>query len=153
GSMSTTAADMTRFMMAHLQQGQLGDYRMLSSETTQLMQTPSVPGSLPGFGTMAHGFFYETRNERTVIGHGGDSLFFHTQLDLLPQENVGIFYTFNSRGRDDAVYGLRKALFDDFVNRYFPATSPPQESPALDSAPRDAQNIAGRYESSRRVEH
>ena len=102
-------------MMAHLQQGQLGDYRILSSETTQLMQTPSVPSSLPGFGTMAHGFFYETRNGRTVIGHSGDTLFFHTEFDLLPRENVGILYTFNSRGRDEAVYGLRKTLFDEFM--------------------------------------
>src|SRR5262245_8941104 len=153
GSMTTTAADMTRVMMAHLQQGQLDNYRMLSSETTQLMQSPSVPGSLAGFATMAHGFFYETRNGRTVIGHGGDSLFFHTEFDLLPQEGVGIFFTFNSRGRDEAVYGLRKNLFDDFMNRYFPAASQPQESLTLDSASKDAQRIAGRYESSRRVEH
>jgi CubicO group peptidase (beta-lactamase class C family) len=153
GSMTTTAADMTRFMMAHLQQGQLGGYRMLSGDTTQLMQTPSVTSALPGFSTMAHGFFYEVRNRHIVIGHGGDSLFFHTELDLLPQENVGIFYTFNSRGRGESVYGLRKALFDDFMNRYFPATSQPQEAPALASASKDAQRIAGRYESSRRVEH
>jgi CubicO group peptidase (beta-lactamase class C family) len=153
GSMTTTAADLTKFMMAHLQQGQLGDYRMLGSETAQLMQTPSVPSSLAGFGTMAHGFFYETRNGRTVIGHGGDSVFFHTEFDLLPQDAVGIFYTFNSRGRDEAVYGLRKALFDDFMNRYFPANSQPQEAQTLESASKDAQRIAGRYESSRRVEH
>jgi CubicO group peptidase (beta-lactamase class C family) len=153
GSMTTTAADMTRFMLAHLQRGQLGDYRMLSGETTRLMHTPSVPGALPGFGTMAHGFFHEIRNGRTVLGHGGDSVFFHTEFELLPQENVGIFYTFNSRGRDESVYGLRKALFDDFMNRYFPATSEPQQAPMLESAARDALKIAGRYESSRRVEH
>src|SRR5689334_21033258 len=91
GSVSTTAADMTRFMLAHLQNARLGDFDLLRSETAQLMHSPSAP-ALPGFSTLAHGFFYETRNGRTVIGHGGDTVFFHTELDLLPAEGVGIFY-------------------------------------------------------------
>jgi hypothetical protein len=88
-----------------------------------------------------------------VIGHGGDTVFFHTELNLLPEEGVGIFYTFNSRGRENAVYGLRKALFDQFMDRYFPPASPTPDPPALPSAVSDAQKIAGRYQESRRVEH
>lgn len=152
GSMTTTAADMTHFMLAHLQQGRHGDYAMLSPQSAQLMHSPSESG-LPGFSTMAHGFFYESRNGRTVIGHGGDSVLFHTELDLLPEEGVGIFYTFNSRGRDNAVYGLRKTLFDQFMDRYFPLATPAPDPPALLSAAGDGQRIAGRYEESRRVEH
>jgi CubicO group peptidase (beta-lactamase class C family) len=151
GSATTTAADMTRFMLAHLQQGRQGDYQMLGAQTERLMQTPSET-ALPGFSAMAHGFFYEVRNGHTVIGHGGDTVYFHTEFDLLPQDGVGIFYNFNTRGRDDAVYGLRKALFDEFMNRYFPGTTPP-DPPPLASAATDARRIAGRYESSRRVEH
>ena len=152
GSLTTTAADMTSFMLAHLQQGRFGEYQMLSAQTAQLMHSPSET-SLPGFSTMAHGFFSEVRNGRTVIGHGGDSVVFHTELDLLPEEGVGIFYSFNSRGRDNAVYGLRKSLFDEFMNRYFPRTSPLADPPALASAAADAQKIAARYQESRRVEH
>jgi len=152
GSMTTTAWDMTRFMLAHLQQGHPGDYDMLRGETAQLMHSPSE-SSLPGFGTMAHGFFYATRNGRIVIGHGGDTVFFHTELDLLPQEGVGIFYNFNSRGRDGAVYGLRQTLFDEFMDRYFPRPAPSAEAPMLATAAADAQRIAGRYQESRRVEH
>ena len=152
GSMTTTAADMTHFMLAHLQQGRLGDYDLLSRQTTQLMHTPSET-SLPGFSTMAHGFFFDEKNGHTVIGHGGDTIFFHTELDLLPEDGVGIFYNFNSRGREGAVYGLRKALFDQFMDRYFPRSSPPSDPPALPSAVSDAQKIAGHYEESRRVEH
>jgi len=152
GSMTTTAADMTHFMLAHLQQGRLGDYDLLSRQTTQLMHTPSE-ASLPGFSTMAHGFFFAEKNGHTVIGHGGDTVFFHTELDLLPEDGVGMFYNFNSRGREGAVYGLRKALFDQFMDRYFPRSSPPSDPPALPSAVSDAQKIAGHYEESRRVEH
>jgi CubicO group peptidase (beta-lactamase class C family) len=152
GSMTSTAADMTRFMLAHLQQGRAGDYQMLAAQTEQLMQTPSET-TLPGFATMAHGFFRDTRNGHTVIGHGGDSVVFHTELDLLPDDGVGIFYNFNSRGRDNAVYGLRKSLFDQFMDRYFPRVSPPEDPPTQAGASADAQKIAGHYQESRRVEH
>jgi CubicO group peptidase (beta-lactamase class C family) len=152
GSVASTAADMARFMLAQLQLGRLGDYEMLDRQTAELMQSPSET-ALPGFGTMAHGFFYETRNGRTVIGHGGDTIFFHTEFELLPQEGVGIFYSFNSRGRDNAVYGLRKELLDQFIDRYFPDASPVPEPKVPASAAGDASKIAGRYQSSRRVEH
>jgi len=111
GSATTTAADMTRFMLAHLQQGRFGDATLLRSDTVQLMHTPTTD-ALPGFSTMAHGFFHEVRNGRTFLAHGGDTIFFHSDLGLLPDEGVGIFCSFNSRGREDAVYGLRQALID-----------------------------------------
>lgn len=152
GSLAATAADMARFMIAQLSQGRMGDVEILNSQTARLMQSPSET-ALPGFSTMAHGFFYETRNGRTLIGHGGDTVVFHTELDLLPEEHVGIFYNFNSRGRDSAVYGLRKALLDRFMDRYFPTSAPAPSAPTLATASRDAEQIAGRYESSRRVEH
>ncbi|MDN3922130.1 serine hydrolase domain-containing protein [Roseateles violae] len=152
GSATMTAADMARFMLAHLQQGSLDSYAMLSPATTALMHSPSQPPGPAGFAVMAHGFFSGTQNGRTVIGHGGDTIVFHTEMNLLPQEGVGIFFSFNSRGKDAAVYGARKELFDGFMDRYFPA--PPQaEPPALASAAADAQRIAGRYQSSRRIEN
>jgi CubicO group peptidase (beta-lactamase class C family) len=152
GSLAATASDMARFMLAQLNLGRLGEVEILKTQTAELMQSPSET-ALPGFSTMAHGFFYEHRNGHTLIGHGGDTLVFHTEFDLLPQDHVGIFYNFNSRGRDSAVYGLRKALLDQFMDRYFPAPVPTSIPPALSSATRDAQQIAGRYQSSRRVEH
>lgn len=151
GSVSTTAADMSRFMLAHLQQGSLDGYAMLDPATTARMHSPTHE-SLPGFSVMAHGFFHGKQNGRTVIGHGGDTVVFHTEFNLLPEEGVGIFFSYNSRGKDAAVYGARKELFDGFMDRYFPA--PAAEEPAtLASAASDAQKIAGRYQSSRRVEH
>jgi CubicO group peptidase (beta-lactamase class C family) len=152
GSVASTAADMSRFMLAHLQQGRLDEFDMLRSQTAQLMHTP-LATELPGFGALAHGFFHEVRNGRTVIGHGGDTVFFHTELDLLLEEGVGIFYSFNSRGRDDAVYALRKAVIDQFMDRYFPQPAAPLESAPLAAATADVRKIAGRYQSSRRIEH
>jgi CubicO group peptidase (beta-lactamase class C family) len=152
GSATATAADMARFMLAHLQNGRLGEAQILREETAQRMHSPSQ-AALPGFSTMAHGFFHGTHNGRTAIGHGGDTVMFHSELNLLPEEGVGIFYSFNSRGRDEAVYALRASLFNQFMDRYFPRAGTLEEPPALASAAVDAQRIAGRYESSRRIEH
>lgn len=151
GALTTTAADMSRFMLAHLGSGSVEGGRILDAATTALMHSPTETAP-PGFGVMAHGFFHGTVNGRLVIGHGGDTIVYHTEFDLLPKENVGIYFTFNGRGKDQSVYGARKALFDGFMDRYFPAP-PEAEPPALPSAPADAQRIAGRYQSSRRVEH
>jgi CubicO group peptidase (beta-lactamase class C family) len=152
GSATTTAADMSRFMLAHLQDGRVGDATILQADTVKLMHSPSEK-ALPGFATMAHGFFLETHNGRTVLGHGGDTIYFHNEFDLLPEEGVGIQFTFNSRGREEAVYLARASLFDGFMDRYFPPAAAAVDPPALSTAAADAQSIAGRYESSRRIEH
>jgi CubicO group peptidase (beta-lactamase class C family) len=154
GSVATTASDMAQFMIAQLQLGRFGSTEILKPETAALMQQPTET-SLPGFDVMAHGFFHDVKNGHLVIGHGGDTIVFHTELDLLPQDGVGIFYNFNSRGKNDAVYGARAQLLEEFLDRYFPAPASAQAAPAqpLPSAKQDAQAIAGLYESSRRVQH
>lgn len=153
GSMTATADDMTRFMIAHLQMGRFGDHEILPPKFAKLMHSPSEVPPRPGFATMAHGFFYDRQNGHVVIGHGGDTILFHTEMDLLPQDDVGIFYSFNSRGKEEAVYGARKLLFDGFMDRYFSAPSGEIAPSTLTSAKADAQKIAGLYQSSRRVEH
>ena len=152
GSGTTTAADMSRFLIAHLQDGHFGDAEILQVETAKRMHSPSEEAP-PGFATMAHGFFRELHNGRTVLGHGGDTIYFHNEFEFLPAEGVGIEFNFNSKGREDAVYLAREALFNGFMDRYFPESAAPVDPPALPTAPADAQKIAGRYESSRRVEH
>jgi CubicO group peptidase (beta-lactamase class C family) len=152
GSGTTTAADVSHFMIAHLQDGHFGEAEILQADTAKRMHSASQDAP-PGFATMAHGFFLESHNGRTVLGHGGDTIYFHNEFNLLPAEGVGIDFTFNSRGREDAVYVAREALFDGFMDRYFPNSATPVDPPALPTAPADAQLIAGRYESSRRIEH
>jgi CubicO group peptidase (beta-lactamase class C family) len=152
GSGTTTAADMAHFMIAHLQDGHFGDAEILQVDTAKRMHSPSEQAPA-GFATMAHGFFRELHNGRTVIGHGGDTIYFHNDFELLPAEGVGIDFTFNSRGRGEAVYLAREALFNGFMDRYFPDSAAPVDPPALPTALADAQVIAGRYESSRRIQH
>jgi hypothetical protein len=73
---------------------------------------------------MELGFFETNINGREVIGHLGDTDYFHTSLHLFLKENVGFYVSFNSLGKDGAAGELRGALFQDFADRYFPAAPP-----------------------------
>src|SRR5262245_21718487 len=87
GSASTTAADMGRFMIAWLQDGQLGAARILEPETVRQTLETTLP-ILPPLNSMLLGFFEESLNGRRIVGHGGDSQYFHSTLDLFPDDGV-----------------------------------------------------------------
>lgn len=150
GSMSTTADDMSRFMIAYLQGGQYQGRQILKPETVRQMFQPAVP-QLDDLNVMGLGFFEENHNGRQIRGHGGDTIVFHTSMDLFIDDGVGIFFSFNSRGENDAVYAMREALFNGFADRYFPARGNPASAAAA-VTPNHAQLIAGRYQSSRRID-
>ncbi|MHB9878092.1 serine hydrolase domain-containing protein [Pacificimonas sp. ICDLI1SI03] len=151
GSLTSTADDMANFMIALLQYGQFQDSQILQPQTMRRMYTPNRPMG-EGFTDMAHGFFRATQNGRTILGHGGDTIVFHTDMNIVPEENVGLFVSFNSRGQGDAVYGIRQRLFSSFMDRYFPAPDEAADLPAIATARQHGQEVAGRYETSRRVE-
>ena len=151
GSMSTTAEDMAHFMIAQLQNGQYGNARILQPATAELMHSQQyVPA--PGINGFDLGFYQENRNGLRIIGHGGDTVFFHSDLHLLLDQHIGVFMSFNSAGSAEAhgTLMVRTAIFDAFLDRYFPYTLPSQ--PTLQSAKADAAKVVGWYQASRRNE-
>ena len=116
GAMSTSAEDMARFMIAHLQLGRFGDERILEEATARKMHSrlfvldPRIPA-------MAHGFYEVEANGRRAIAHGGDLAYHHSDLVLLVEEGVGIFVSFNSDTGSDA----RDEIVTLFLDRYYPA--------------------------------
>jgi CubicO group peptidase (beta-lactamase class C family) len=147
GSLTSSAADMSKFMLAHLQDGRLGTAQILKPETARLMHSRAF-GLDPAANAMAYGFYEESRNGQRIIGHGGDTIYFHSGLELLTDAGVGIFVSYNSVGRGQ-IYP-QMVLWDAFLNRYFPA--PPVNLPTLDSAKNDANAVSGNYMISRRSE-
>ncbi len=148
GSLSSTAADMSKFMLAHLQQGKLGDGQILKPETVKLMHS-RLFGLDDAANAMAYGFYEESRNGHRIIGHGGDTIAFHSDLHLMLDAGVGFFISYNSAGRGQ-VSG-RAILWDAFLNRYFPP--PTSNLPASETATNNAASVAGTYMVSRRPEH
>lgn len=149
GSFSSTATDMAHFMIAQLQNGQFDGASILPPATAQLMHSHQYSAT-PGMNGYCLGFYQENRNGLRIIGHGGDTLAFHSDLHLLLDKNVGVFMSFNSAGKapDGTAESVRTELFRAFLDRYFPYTPPPAQT--LASAKRDAARVAGWYQASRR---
>jgi CubicO group peptidase (beta-lactamase class C family) len=145
GSSSVTGADMARFMIAHLQNGEYEETQILRPETAQLMHTRQF-SNLPEMNGMALGFYEETRNGHRIIGHAGDTELFHSDLHLVLDQGLGFFVSYNSLGK--AEIDARGALWHAFLDRYFPYQPPPPSAVANPVA--DATLISGRYLSSRR---
>lgn len=137
GELKTTATDIARFMLAHLQEGSLADERILEPETAREMHRQQFTHHplLPGF---TYGFFEDELNGRRALVHGGDTNpIFSSLLVLLPEENVGLFVAHNT-----AEYAFRDALIEAFMDRYFPAPDPvPPPQPLAGHGDR-----AGRFE-------
>jgi CubicO group peptidase (beta-lactamase class C family) len=135
GSISATAADMGRFMLALLNEGELEGGRILAQQTVRRMFTRALSPD-PALNGTALGFYETYINARRVIGHGGDTRYFHSSLSLVPEANTGFFVVVNT-GRD--ANWVAEELTRALVQRYFPARLPRVEPLA------DAEKRNGRY--------
>jgi CubicO group peptidase (beta-lactamase class C family) len=147
GSLSASGDAMARFMIAHLQGGSYQGARLLGEAATRQMHDSPLT-LLPPLNRMELGFFETNVNHREVIGHLGDTVLFHTALHLFLRENVGLYVSFNSGGRDDAAGALRTAMLQRFADRYFPA---PPETARVDpaTAAKHAAMLVGHWDNSR----
>jgi CubicO group peptidase (beta-lactamase class C family) len=146
GSLSSCATDMANFMIAHLQLGRFGENRILEEQTARQMQNllftnhPQVNGN-------AYGFWELRANNLRAISHGGDTIWFHSFLLLIPEKNIGLFVSYNSVGgggspRADITFAI--------LDRYYPV-----EKPEAKPAPGDekrVQSCAGNYRPTRVVQ-
>ena len=148
GSLSASGSDMGHFMIAHLRDGKYGSGQILKPETAQMMHTTALT-TLPRVNRMVLGFYETNRNGHKVISHGGDTLWFHSDLHLFLDERVGLFLSMNCPGKDGAAQPLREALFEQFTDRYFPGEAAAGEVDAKTAA-EHAKMIAGHYDNSRR---
>lgn len=145
GSSSVTAMDMTHFMLAHLQNGKYEGAQILKPETVQLMHSRQF-ANLPTMNAMCLGFYEETRNGHRIIGHAGDTDYFHSDLHLIPDAQVGFFISYNSAGKGES--SAREAVWHAFLDRYFPYEIPQGE--AVSASASDIQSLSGHYIVSRR---
>lgn len=147
GSSSVTGADMARFMIAHLQDGQYEVAQILRPDTARLMHSRQF-SNLPDMNSMALGFYEESRNGHRIIGHAGDTEYFHSDLHLILDQQVGFFVSYNSAGKGEI--SPRDALWHAFLDRYYPYEPP--AAAAVANAAEDARLVSGRYISSRRAQ-
>ncbi|MDP3395899.1 MAG: serine hydrolase domain-containing protein [Methanoregula sp.] len=143
GSITSTAPDMAKFMIAHLQNGTYSNATILAPKTAELMHARSFAND-PRITGMCLGFYEQYYNGRRAIVHGGDTDTFHSLLFLLPEEQTGFFVSGSSAGGR----GVRNALFTAFMDHYYPGK--PHVLPLPDpSASARLQQFDGSYMSNR----
>lgn len=149
GSLSSSATDMAQFMMAHLQDGQLGEAHILKPETARLMHSRLFALD-DAANAMCYGFYEESRNGHRIIGHGGDTIYFHSDLHLVLDQKVGFFVSYNSAGKATGLGAFpRTILWEAFLDRYYPYSVAAAASSHSNEA---AKAVAGTYTLSRRSE-
>ncbi|MDP9186433.1 MAG: beta-lactamase family protein [Verrucomicrobiota bacterium] len=148
GSLTTTATDMTRFMLAFLQDGTVDGATILKPESVRMMETRQfeLHPALAGLGL---NFMEYSMNPR-IIGHGGDTIYFHSDMWLCPEARFGFFISYNSAGSKPG--GGRGEVFRAFLNRYFPSPAEPKVDVDPNTAKADGRAVSGVYEVTRRGE-
>jgi hypothetical protein len=139
GALSATATDLANFMIAHLQNGRFGEARILQEATAQAMHRQHFTHD-PRVNGFAHGFMESTLNGQRLLMHGGDTIYFHSILVLLPEKNVGFFVSYNGSTGALAVFNTLRA----FMDHYFPAPASDTPASAVDFTER-AQAVIGSY--------
>ena len=145
GALAVSAMDITHFMIAHLHDGTYNGAQILNPDTVKEMHSRQYAPD-PRVNAICLGFYEDSRNGRRVIAHGGDTIYFHSDLHLILDADVGLFVSYNSAGRGDIE--PRGLLYHAFMDRYFPYTPP--NLPAVPSAAQDAAAVSGTYIVSRR---
>jgi len=147
GSLSTTAADISHFMIAFLQGAQFEGSALFTSKTVSTLFDESAQ-LYPPLDAKGLIFFVTHRNGLKIVGHSGAVAGFFSNLSLIPEKNVGIFISVNAENREAFAHKLWINLQRDFLDRYVPFTRP--DSPPVTSASVDGHLVAGPYEKTRR---
>lgn len=142
GSVTASAADVARFMIAHLNEGRFGGANLLQPSTVRQMQQRSFSND-PRVNGLAHGFWELSANGQNIIGHAGSHFIFNSLLLLFPSQRLGVFIATNSQGGASFVGENYFPFLQAFVDRQFPIPVPTL-TPAVDFAQR-AKRFSGSY--------
>ena len=149
GALSATANDMTRFMLALLGEGTLDGATILKPESVRAMESRQFELH-PALHAMGLILMEYSMNGQRIFGHGGDTIFFHSDMIVMPDAHVGLFISYNSAG--SRVGGGRTEVIRAFLNRYFPEPVTPVPAIDVKNAQTDGRAVSGVYSGSRRAE-
>ncbi len=145
GAISATGADMARWMLAHLQDGQSDQARILETATAQKMRRLLFTHD-QHFGNSGwlYGFWSYERNGKSIFGHDGWILpALRSDMELFADEKLGLFIAFNGDTTGRAIGETPT----EFIDHYFPAGQRP--SPVASPTLNDAARVTGAYHMTR----
>jgi len=138
GALSSTSTDMVRFGQAMLNGGELDGARILKPETVDQMlsQQFSHDDRLMGMGL---GFYAGDYEGVRVVGHGGDTRWFHSYLGVDRANDLTFFVSFGGPGGS----AVRSSFGTAFYREFFPRDESPPVPP--DDFAERAARYAGTY--------
>jgi CubicO group peptidase (beta-lactamase class C family) len=142
GSMSATATDMARFMLVHLNGGTFEGTRFLEEETTEGMHEGRFTNH-PAINSVGYGFYEIDRDGTRMIGHNGATILFHSMMSLFPDENLGVFVSYNTANAGGVYQDLIGAFIDEYITTEEPETIEP------DGMPTRSDELEGWYRTTR----
>ena len=143
GALSTTGSDMGLFMAALLNQGTLERAQVISPASLRQMEDRAVATD-PKLNAMGLVFMERRATGPRIIGHAGDTRYFHSELILIPETRVAFFVSLNSAGKDPT--SNPQEIVQAFLDRYYPFAS--TDTPLVESQARDGELVTGFYQSS-----
>jgi len=154
GLITATASDLLTFARLHLDGGVTADgKRLLSEASVAAMQSPcaaipefSAPGAAIGLGWRLSRW-----DDRTIIGHDGDTIGQSAYLRIDPEAGVAACLLTNSSASENLYREVFSEVFGALAGVTVPA--PPRPGPAGAGGTTDLERYAGRYErTSRRLD-
>ncbi|MCW5579966.1 MAG: beta-lactamase family protein [Luteimonas sp.] len=143
GGASSTAADMGRYMRMLLRGGELDGVQVLSpSQHARLLGEPLFRNA-PQVGGFSYGFFDNRIGSLRVLGHGGATSWFHSNMAVAPEAGVGVFISTNT----DTGRRFAAQFAEAVLQRYFEQARVPPPGAAPEGF--DASRFAGSYSSKR----
>jgi len=116
GGLYTTAEDIAKFMLTHLNGGEiLSDSVMNFMHRQQFAYPGQILGHALGFREDFYGLKRWNYGMQRTIGHTGSRPGFSSELVLLPDRNTGLFITANSRNGSFRYYVIAEIL-----SKYYP---------------------------------
>ncbi|WP_017690044.1 serine hydrolase [Paenibacillus sp. PAMC 26794] len=123
GGMLSTAEDIGKFMIAFLNDGVKDNKRIFKESTVKSMEQyrssihPLLPNTTYGFEAAFQ--LPGAGSSPKIITKAGDLTGFSSYLFLIPEQNTGVFLTYNQNG------ALRNLFYPAFIQNFFPQYAEP----------------------------
>ncbi|MEZ5891979.1 MAG: serine hydrolase domain-containing protein [Parvularculaceae bacterium] len=143
GAMSSSAADMARWSLFHLNEGELDGVRLMRADTHRLMTTRAF-NDRPYGADLAHGLMARPYRGVDTFGHGGATALYFTYWMVMPELDAGMFVSQSATESRALPNDLPWLIMDQMIGS--PITTAPDD-PAFEAS---APSFAGAYLGNRR---
>ena len=108
-TLNSSVRQMTRWMLANLNRGELDGVRILQADSYDNLWTPST-GAIPNSASVGLSWFLGEHRRHRTVSHGGDDTGFRSYILLLPDDGIGVVLASNWSGTDSG--SLARGVLD-----------------------------------------